>query len=312
MTTTPPPIAPAALAPAKPKNSFARVAFIIAIAAFVLGCISFAGFISWVPAGIAVILAIIALTRPNLPKKMAVAALIVGIIAVLAGPVTAITNVIAAASGTTNATPLSIASSAPAATDDDNAPAATTPAEEPSEAPAEDTTVKTKTYTGNGDKVVKVEYDVPVIVSFSCSNCSGNTAVKTDSGTNTLIVNTIGGYSGRHILNTGDGDLLTRFVISADSAWKLKIVDAQNAKIERVSVGSTLKGKGDDVIAVEEGVTDSDVRAIGQGNFALKSYGGSDSLPVNDIGSYKGNVVLDGPAIVQVNADGTWSIKGNG
>lgn len=321
MTTpvTPPQDQTAVAARPARRNGVGLAALIIGIVAVVFALIPFLSYIAWLIGIVAAILGIVAIARASgRPKGAGVTGLILGVLAILLSIVMSVVYtavfVAAAATGVSSSGDsvkgLSSAAATPPASDDSSEAAPAT--EEPS-TPAEPA-VKTKTYKGSSDKVLKFDISDPVVMTFTCKSCSGNTAVKTDSGTSTLPVNTIGAYTGRHLLNTSDGALLTRIVISADARWSLKIEDASvaAASFKRVEAGSTIKGKGDDVVIVSEGVTDSDVRNVGDGNFSITSYGGSDSLPVNEIGSYSGNVVLDGPAVAQVESDGKWSIKGNG
>lgn len=129
VTTPTPLVAPQPAASPKPVNKTARTAFIISIIAFVLGCIWFLGFVSWIPAVVAVVLAIVGLARPHLPKGFAIAGLIIGLVALVAGPATAITNVVSAASGSPDPNTAAIApAEAPTRSARPTASAATTPA----------------------------------------------------------------------------------------------------------------------------------------------------------------------------------------
>jgi hypothetical protein len=194
--------------------------------------------------------------------------------------------------------------------------AASAESDEPSSAPTKAAPAKKvlKSFSGSGDDVLKVDYEKPVIISFSCKGCSSNTVVKTDSGMDTLLVNTIGGYHGRHIVNTQDSSVLSKITINADAHWALQIQNPAAAITKRIDrTGDSVSGSGDDVIYVADGIGDAEIRNHGEGNFVVEAYGenvGFDGLAVNEIGSYHGTVPLAGPAFVQIQSDGTWTVKG--
>jgi hypothetical protein len=71
-----------------------------------------------------------------------------------------------------------------------------------------------------------------------------------------------------------------------------------------------ISGHGDDVVEVGSAIGDAKVTNRGDSNFVLQAYGGSDSLVINEIGSYSGTVPLQGPEVVQVESNGDWSITG--
>ena len=181
----------------------------------------------------------------------------------------------------------------------------------PTPKPAPKAQVVLKTYTGSGDDVIHVNYSKPVIVAFSCSSCSGNTVLQSDSGFDSLLVNTIGGYSGRHLVNTEDGSLLSKLTITADAKWKLKIENPAVAITTHLTrVGQTVHGSGDDVVSIGDPIGDAHFTNHGSSNFVVQAYGGSDTLVINAIGSYSGTKPLQGPEVIQVKSDGNWSILG--
>jgi hypothetical protein len=127
----------------------------------------------------------------------------------------------------------------------------------------------------------------------------------------TLLVNTIGSYSGRHIVNTSDNSLLTKLTITADSHWTLKVENPNVAITTRLtSLGQKISGSGDEVIHVDSAIGDVKIRNHGDSNFVIQAYGGADSLVVNEIGSYSGTVPLQGSEVVQVTSNGDWTITG--
>lgn len=166
-----------------------------------------------------------------------------------------------------------------------------------------------KTYSGKGDDVVTIDKPAAVaIMTFSCPKCSGNVIVQSD-GAETLLVNTIGSYSGKRWIDASSGSTTSRLTIQAGGSWKVTIGGPDQAR----SAGGPVSGKGDDVIALSGDSTTAAITNKGQGNFIVQSVPtegslfGSD-LAVNEIGSYTGTVPLETPTLVQVTSEGSWTI----
>ncbi|MEV7606138.1 TM2 domain-containing protein [Paenarthrobacter sp. NPDC089322] len=188
------------------------------------------------------------------------------------------------------------------------APAATsTPAPvKTSEAPAPAAPkVKTQTFTGAGDDIVTADLaGEPAIVTFACELCSSNTVLKTN-GRESLLVNTIGAYAGKHVVDTRSTSVTSEFEINADAAWTLSIEDITTI----APSAGPVSGRGDQVVLLSGKSTKATITHQGEGNFVVQGYGGSyPELAVNEIGSYSGTVKLTGPGFVQVNAEGDWTI----
>lgn len=181
----------------------------------------------------------------------------------------------------------------PVATEPSTAEAAT-PAASP---------VKPQKYTGSGDDVVKISaLDSVAILKFECPDCSGNVVLKTD-GSEGLLVNTIGSYTGTHVINVRDGGVTRKLTISAEGDWTVSIGDISSAS-------KALSGKGDTALLLSGSTTDALIKNNGDGNFVVQVYNsdGAD-LAVNEIGSYSGTVPMVLPALVQVISEGSWSIS---
>ncbi len=177
------------------------------------------------------------------------------------------------------------------------APKATAPAPRP----------KPKVYRGSGDDVVKIQKpDGAAIITFKCPTCTDNTAVQTN-GAESLIVNTIGPYSGSHIIDMNDGSATSKVTITASGAWVLTVSDLSSAI--RVG-GKTVKGNGDAVLHIIGTTSEATITNLGDANFSVNVYSdsGNSDLPVNTIGSYKGTVPLEGPGYVQIESNGSWTI----
>ncbi len=179
--------------------------------------------------------------------------------------------------------------------------------EEPAPAPAPPP--KPKTYTGTGDDVVTVAKpaDGAAILTFKCPSCSENTVVKTN-GEDSLLVNTIGSYSGSHLIDSSSGSNTTEVTITAVGSWTLILSGLDQAA---QSNGQPISGKGDTVLHITGNTTKATIANTGDENFVVRAYpeaGGNADLAVNTIGSYKGTVPLDAPAYVQITSNGTWSV----
>jgi len=181
-------------------------------------------------------------------------------------------------------------------------PVATEPSTTEAATPAA-SPVKPQKYTGSGDDVVKISaLDSVAILKFECPDCSGNVVLKTD-GSEGLLVNTIGSYTGTHVINVRDGGVTGKLTISAEGDWTVSISDISSAS-------KALSGKGDTALLLSGSTTDALIKNNGDGNFVVQVYNsdGAD-LAVNEIGSYSGTVPMVLPALVQVISKGSWSIS---
>ncbi len=162
---------------------------------------------------------------------------------------------------------------------------------------------RTQRYSGTGDDVVEVTLGADArVLTFVCKSCAGNTVLQGD-GQDTLLVNAIGSYSGRHFVNLA-GDL-TRLQVSADSSWTITL--------EPVSVltgdKNRTQGHGDDVVYFDKG-SKAAITHTGEANFVVQETSDSagKDLLVNEIGNYRGTVPLNTPSVLEITADGDWTI----
>ena len=140
---------------------------------------------------------------------------------------------------------------------------------------------------------------------------SGNFAVWTvdaDGEETDLLVNEIGKYQGKVMFDENDHSVA--FSITASGGWTLTISPIQ--KISHWNGTETRKGTSDDVFALSGDAAEAfgaKFRHKGEGNFAVWGYSldGTDLL-VNDIGTYSGEVLLEGAQILELTADGSWSV----
>lgn len=162
--------------------------------------------------------------------------------------------------------------------------------------------IKPQSLNGSGDDVVKISaVDGVAILKFDCPDCPGNVVLETN-GSEGLLVNTIGSYTGTHLINVGDGSITSQLTITAEGPWTVSISDASTAS-------KALSGRGDTALFVSGTTTAAQITNSGEGNFVVEVYGSSGSdLAVNEIGSYSGTVPLAAPALVQITSEGSWSI----
>lgn len=166
-----------------------------------------------------------------------------------------------------------------------------------------------KVYTGTGDDVVDIQKpdNTTAIASFECTNCTENTVLKIN-GAEGLLVNTIGAYSGSHLIDAHDGSNTSQATITANGSWKLTISDITTAT--QVN-GQAVNGTGDTVLHITGNTTKATLTNTGDENFVVNVYpenGGSADLAVNTIGAYKGTVPLSTPAYVQIESNGNWTL----
>ena len=100
--------------------------------------------------------------------------------------------------------------------------------------------------------------------------------------------------------------------IDADGAWTIDLVHL--AEAPRWDGEGVYEDRGDSVLIVDgvaDGLTPVTLTHDGESNFAIWAWGESyPDLIVNDIGAYDGTTLLpDGTLVLQVDADGTWTIS---
>lgn len=207
--------------------------------------------------------------------------------------------------------------------DSQSSPAATAPTESASPTATSDPapepepeTVTPQSFSGTGSEVVILEpLGDAVFYAHVTHDGSSNVALWSvdENGQDIdLLVNEIGGYEGEVALNFDDDPAALR--IEADGDWSIELVHLSEAP--RWDGASTYEDAGDSVVIVDgvaDGLTPVTLTHAGESNFAIWAWGenGTD-LIVNDIGSYDGTTLLpDGSLVLQVNADGTWTLTKN-
>ncbi|MFI7250338.1 hypothetical protein [Micromonospora chalcea] len=203
------------------------------------------------------------------------------------------------------------ASASPSAVPTTAAPTTASPtpaAPATTEPPAPSPTPKPKVVKGRGDDVVRIpDLTDLAVVKFTCQ-CSSNTVLTSDG--DGLLVNEIGSYTGKRWINLEDGSLTTQFEIEASGSWTLTIGTV--AQLATKSETGKASGKGDDVLLLGGDATAVRItHRRGSSNFAVHAYSlddGEGGLLVNEIGAYSGVRPLTTPALVQITADGNWTV----
>jgi septal ring-binding cell division protein DamX len=168
---------------------------------------------------------------------------------------------------------------------------------------------KPRVIKGRGDDVVDIPplTDIAVVV-FDC-RCTGNTVLTSD-GPEGLLVNEIGSYRGKRWINVENDAQTTQFEIEASGRWTLTIGTVD--RLARQAPSGKASGTGDDVVVLGGSATKARIKHTkGQANFVVEAYSldtGQGGLLINEIGGYSGTRPLNAPALVQITADGTWSI----
>ena len=170
--------------------------------------------------------------------------------------------------------------------------------------------------SGRGDDVISVNKPAgPALAHISTSAPEGNFSVWNldDNGQNIdLLVNEIGRYSGIRLIDFRDRENTARFEINADGPWKIEVIPVTAAK--KANVPGKVNGSGDDVVLLRGSRPDTaTINHSGDSNFAVTAYGsrGADLL-VNEIGTYQGTVTLGNADVLEIVADGSWSIDISG
>ncbi len=230
-----------------------------------------------------------------------------------------------AAEQTANATPtVAVASKSPAAVKaTDTATLEPTSAPTPEDAPEQTPEVTPEATaaptappilitSGRGDKVVKLPaQDGPTYAKVTGKG-GGNFAVISYTGSEygDLLVNSIGSYSGSVYIAAG----INRLKVTSSGSWTIQVRPVTSAK--HWDGTTALAGKGDGVVNLAGGASGiTTIKNKGKSNFAVIAYtpeGDYLDLLVNEIGSYKGEVLLpdSDPMVLVIHGDGgSWSFS---
>jgi hypothetical protein len=159
--------------------------------------------------------------------------------------------------------------------------------------------------SGAGDDVVEVppEFVGDAAVLVATHSGRSNFVVRSEDG---LMVNEIGAYSGMLPLgfSTGAQGMIE---IQADGSWTLEFRDLQT--LERFDPGYA--GVGDYLVIYSGDGGVAQIDHDGESNFVVRTYpidGDRGDLLVNEIGPYSGRRPIPEASLLEINADGNWSI----
>jgi len=169
-------------------------------------------------------------------------------------------------------------------------------------------------FRGRGDDVVRIHTTKkPGIIRFT-HNGESNFIVHTvdpRGKTSEYLVNVIGPYDGTVLYNDYGTKGTSGLAIKADGSWTATFMPLSKA---RCWCAATIRGRGDQVLKLSptRGLRTMRAAHAGDANFIVHAYtrpGSFSDLLVNEIGRYKGKVLLPaGTRLVTVHADGPWTL----
>lgn len=176
----------------------------------------------------------------------------------------------------------------------------------------------TRTYKGNGDAVINItKPDGISSVAAVQSSYSGDSnfivwGLDSNYENTDLLVNAIGSYTGTALLDESDwGNRTTQLEITAEGPWTITVKSTK--VLPAYGAGQAVSGKGDTVFRYTGANSTRQLTHSGSRNFIVWSYANvkdqMDRLLVNHTGRYSGRVTYPGPRLVEVTADGSWTIK---
>ena len=189
----------------------------------------------------------------------------------------------------------------------------TTPAPTTTEAPTTTAAPVLAVFSGHGDDVVDIgPNNTHLIVTATHTGQRNFIADGLDSNLNELdnITNEIGKFDGTVLLTQYHKAAEVRFIkVQADGDWTFTLKDLTDIPL----ASATFYGHGKQVIYYTGNGGIYTVTHDGQRNFIV-DFTSKDSSAnlINEIGTFSGRIpVPKGPAIIVVNADGTWVFTGS-
>jgi hypothetical protein len=121
------------------------------------------------------------------------------------------------------------------------------------------------------------------------------------------LVNEIGAYHGIVPLDFLDSEHTAYLQIQSSGPWHIEVRSA--ITVRRFS--TNIDGTGDEVLIYDGKTGIAALTHDGSSNFIVVYYGtGGRTGMVNEIGGYDGRVpIRAGPALIEINADGSWTIN---
>ena len=168
--------------------------------------------------------------------------------------------------------------------------------------------------TGTGDRIVDLERETWPGIAHITHSGNGNFAVINYDAQGEylgLLVNTIGNYEGKRLIDIKNNEYTSRFEVKADGNWTITIYPLLPEYVTYMDVPGTYSGTGDDVIALHGSPDIATFNYLGDGNFAVIGYSSEDwDLLVNEIGPYNGQAIVpNGTVLLEVTADDPWTME---
>jgi hypothetical protein len=168
---------------------------------------------------------------------------------------------------------------------------------------------------GRGDSIERITIPPEAVaiaqVEYRGDRYFGLTSLAADGSSNDLLVNTVGAYEGTVLFDLNEHSAALE--VSATGPWS--IVIRHISKADRWDPSTTLGGGTDMVVVVDPSITAfyaARIQHIGDGYFGVFGYGERNSLLVNEVGDYEGEVIIpSGTIVLEINASpGTfWTIE---
>lgn len=129
------------------------------------------------------------------------------------------------------------------------------------------------------------------------------------------LINTIGAYDGRILMDLRDGDHSTRLQVESSGEWEIEILPFEVENMEMIlRLPATFEGSGDNVLVFTDGKLDTIKfdASKAKHNFAVYAWSRSNGrdLIVNEIAPYTGVVIVPRDTMMlELFAEGPWTVE---
>jgi len=172
------------------------------------------------------------------------------------------------------------------------------------------------TLSGSGDSVVDfVKWPGAAVLDITYIGASNFILASYDKDNQKIdsLVNAIGNYEGKMLMDVGDGDHSARFQVKSSGLWVIEIKPFAFENLNSAIAPATYEGKGDDVLFVGPGNLDLlkiDASKADSNFIVLVWTKTGRTLAVNEIAPYSGTVILSKDTfMLEVFAEGPWEIE---
>lgn len=171
-----------------------------------------------------------------------------------------------------------------------------------------------KYYEGTGDKVLELDiaWNGPSILEISNSGRSNFIVYNYDSQGNKidLLVNEIGAYHGKKLIDVLEGDYSERLEVKSSGAWKITVYPFVIDYLEVLNLPGQYEGDGDNIIVINGTPDIGTFSTTESTNFVVWTYySNSRELLVNEIGPYSGESIIPLDTVfLVVECNGKWNM----